>query len=92
MILNNDSCPLHGIHYWLLSEANRCRLRGMSPAETEQRLVRATNNTRRTVPASEIRKTVCTAFDRIGHHTLGLANPLAIVPRKRPPGQSQMPT
>ena len=64
----NTPCPHTGggVHRWLLSEANRCRSRGLHP-ETVQRVLReSTAGCGRSVPAPEIAAAVRRAFDSSG--------------------------
>jgi hypothetical protein len=58
------ACPKTGggVHAWLLAEANRCRIRKMSEAETANHLRRETLDCGRSVPGVEINATVRTAF------------------------------
>jgi hypothetical protein len=56
------TCPAAGagVHSWLLSEANRCRIAGLPADETERRL--AARITRPPKPANEIQTTVVKAY------------------------------
>ena len=60
----NDVCPPAGggVHLWLLSEANRCRLRGLSPDTATAVLRETTATCGRAVPAREIQDAVRAAF------------------------------
>jgi hypothetical protein len=60
-----ERCPRagSGVHYWLLSEANRCRHRGLTPAATAAVLRDATKGCGRVVPEAEIAAAVRKAFD-----------------------------
>ncbi|HRY49601.1 MAG TPA: hypothetical protein P5186_16250 [Candidatus Paceibacterota bacterium] len=51
------------MHRWLLSQANRCRLEGMQPETTHSVLRDGTRACGRTVPDSEIRAAVKTAYE-----------------------------
>ena len=59
-----SSCPRtgSGVHLWLLAEANRCRLRGLSASAAADVLKDASRNCGRPVPSSEIAPTIRKAY------------------------------
>jgi hypothetical protein len=56
------ACPASGtgVHSWLMAQANRCRIIGLTADEAERRL--AANITRPPTPANEIRTTVAKSY------------------------------
>jgi hypothetical protein len=62
--LRFEPCPVsgEGVHFWLLSQANRCRLAGLAPGTVEVLLRDATRGCGRPVPDREIAAAVRKAF------------------------------
>ena len=60
-----ERCPRagSGVHYWLLSEANRCRCRVLTAEATAAVLREGTRGCGRVVPEAEIAAAVRKAFD-----------------------------
>src|ERR1017187_5011667 len=60
--LTSSPCPAPGVgvHSWLMAEANRCRIAGLTADDAERRL--AANITRPPKPANEIQTTVAKAY------------------------------
>jgi hypothetical protein len=67
-------CPTtgNGVHTWLLSQANRCRLGGLEPPTTIQCLRDAVRGCGRAVPDQEIEAAVAKAFDSPGVPVAGV--------------------
>ena len=60
LMTNTCPAPGGGVHSWILAEANRCRKRGLPPAEAERLIIE--RMTRRPSPANEVRTTVAKSY------------------------------
>jgi hypothetical protein len=67
--MSDEHCPRAGtgVHHWLVSEANRCRWRGLAPQTAADVLREASAGCGRTVPGREIQDAVRSAFTSTWH-------------------------